>query len=51
MPLRYTYQPGEDKKWAIHDRKLGRVIGHIHNRLVAQQVVRELNTMEAADAA
>lgn len=49
MTQRYEHKRAIDK-WAIVDNKLGRVIGHLGSRMVAEQVVRELNTLEAANA-
>ena len=49
MTQRYEHKRTIDR-WAIVDNKLGRVIGHLHSRVVADTVVRELNTLEAANA-
>jgi hypothetical protein len=54
---RYEHQLVDDEdclqhgKFAIIDNKLGRGIGHLGNRMVADQVVSELNKMEAANVA
>lgn len=37
--------------FAIIDNKLGRGIGHLRNRMVADQVVEQLNKQEAANVA
>ena len=46
--MRYEHKRVEDK-WAVVDNKLGRVIGHLRSRVVADTIVRELNTLEAAN--
>jgi hypothetical protein len=54
---RYEHQLVDDEQsvshgaFAIVDNKIGRVIGHLGNRMVADQVVAELNKMEAANVA
>lgn len=55
--MRYEHRLVDDEqsvshgKFEIIDNKLGRGIGRLGNRTVAEQVVNELNKMEAADAA
>lgn len=50
MTQRYEHRPAGDK-WAIFDNRVGRVIGHLRSLATADQIVSELNKMEAADAA
>lgn len=54
---RYEYHLVDDEQSVAHgtfeviDNKIGRGIGHLRNRMVADQVVEQLNKQEAASVA